>query len=310
VFSGENNMKTGVRFRRSCTLGFALITLLGLSAVAAFGQTIDGNVVGSVTDTSGAAVVGAEVTATNLATGVVANARTNESGAYRFDHLTVGTYSIGVKMTGFKTVSEKVDVQLNLTATRNLTLQPGAASETVEVSGTPPTIDTTTSQLTTTYENQVLQQIPSASIGTGVLNASLLQAGVGSTGGVGAGSGPTVGGQRARMNNFTIEGTDNNDKTVTGPLVMVPNDAVANFTVIQNNFSPEFGHSAAGQFNQVVKSGTNAIHGLVYEYFRNRNLNAVDRWRIRVCLRILVTTITVSAGRWADRSSKTSCSTL
>lgn len=270
-------MKKGVRFWRSCGFVFALLSLLGLAAVVAFGQAIDGNVVGTVTDTSGAAVVGADVTATNVATNVVSTGKTNESGAYRFDHLPVGTYRITVRMTGFKAISEQVDVQLNLTATRNLTLQPGAATETVEVSGTPPTIDTTTSQLSTTYENQILQSVPSASIGSGVLNASLLQAGVGSTGGLGAGSGPSVGGQRPRENNFTIEGTDNNDKGVTGPLVMVPNDAVANFTVIQNDFSPEFGHSAGGQFNQVVMSGTNTIHGRVYEYFQNRNLNAVDQ---------------------------------
>jgi hypothetical protein len=270
-------MNKGVRFWKRCGLAIALISLLGLAAVGAFGQAIDGNVVGTVTDASGAAIVGAEVTATNIATGVVATGKTNESGGYRFDHLTVGTYRINVKMTGFKAISEQVDVQLNLTATRNLTLQPGAASETVEVSGTPPTIDTTTSNLSTTYENQVLQDIPSASVGSGVLNASLLQAGVGSTGGLGAGSGPSVGGQRPRNNNFTIEGTDNNDKGVTGPLVMVPNDAVSNFTVIQNDFSPEFGHSAGGQFNQVVVSGTNTIHGRVYEYFQNRNLNAVDQ---------------------------------
>ena len=270
-------MKKGVRFWSSFGFALALMSLIGLAAVGAFGQAIDGNVVGTVTDSSGAAVVGADVTATNVATGVVASGKTNDSGGYRFDHLIPGTYRITAKMKGFKTISEQVDVQLNLTATRNLALQPGAASETVEVSGTPPTIDTTTSQLSTTYENQILNEIPSASVGSGVLNASLLQAGVGSTGGLGAGSGPSVGGQRPRENNFTIEGTDNNDKGVTGPLVMVPNDAVANFTVIQNDFSPEFGHSAGGQFNQVVVSGTNSIHGKIYEYFRNRNLNAVDQ---------------------------------
>ena len=69
---------------------------------------------------------------------------------------------------------------------------------------------------------------------------------------------------------------DNNDKSVTGPLVTVPNDAVDNFTVLQNNFSAEFGHSSGGQFNQTIKSGTNSFHGKLYEYFQNRNLNAED----------------------------------
>ena len=258
-------------------LVFALFGLLAISAGLAFGQAIDGNVVGAVLDSQGAAVVAAQVNAVNVATNVVATTKTNSAGEYRFDNLPVGTYKITARMTGFKTITEQVDVELNKTGTRNLTLTPGAASETIEVSGTPPTIDTTTSQLQSTYEEKQLQDLPSASTGTGVLNLSLLEAGVGSTGGLGAGSGPSVGGQRPRENNFTIEGTDNNDKTVTGPLVYIPNDAVANFTVIQNQFSPEFGHSAGGQFNQVLVSGTNTIHGRVYEYFQNRNLNAIDQ---------------------------------
>ncbi len=255
----------------------ALFGLVAISTSLAYGQAIDGNVVGTVLDSQGAAVVGAQVDAVNVATNVVAATKTNSAGEYRFDNLLVGTYKITAKMTGFKTITEQVDVELNKTGTRNLTLTPGAASETIEVSGTPPTIDTTTSQLQSTYEEKQLGDLPSASTGTGVLNLSLLEAGVGSTGGLGAGSGPSVGGQRPRENNFTIEGTDNNDKTVTGPLVTIPNDAVANFTVIQNQFSPEFGHSAGGQFNQVIVSGTNTIHGRVYEYFQNRNLNAIDQ---------------------------------
>ncbi len=262
---------------RLLALLFAFFGLLALSASVAYGQAIDGNVVGMVVDTQGAVVVNADVTAVNIATNVAATTKTGSNGQYRFDHLLPGIYKITAKMTNFKTISEQVDVQLNTTTTRNLTLTPGATSETIEVSGTPPAIDTTTSQLQTTYETQILSDMPSATVGTGVLNASLLQAGVGSTGGLGAGSGPSVGGQRPRENNFTIEGTDNNDKGVTGPLVYIPNDAVANFTVIQNQFSPEFGHSAGGQFNQVVVSGTNTIHGRVYEYFRNRDLNAVDQ---------------------------------
>ncbi len=88
--------------------------------------------------------------------------------------------------------------------------------------------------------------------------------------------GPSVGGQRPRDNNFTVEGVDNNNKTVTGALITVPPDAVENFTLLSNQFNSEFGHSSGGQFNTTVKSGTNDFHGSAYEYFRNRNLNAVD----------------------------------
>jgi hypothetical protein len=99
---------------------------------------------------------------------------------------------------------------------------------------------------------------------------------VATAGGVGVGTGPSVGGQRPRNNNFTIEGVDNNNKSLTGPLVIVPNDAVAEFSLLQNQFSPEFGHSSGGQFNTVVKSGTNSFHGLAYVYNANRNYNAFD----------------------------------
>ena len=69
---------------------------------------------------------------------------------------------------------------------------------------------------------------------------------------------------------------DNNNKAVTGPLMQIPNDAVESFTVLQNQFSPEFGHSSGGQFNQTIKSGTNTWHGSAWEYFQNRDLNAID----------------------------------
>ena len=266
------------------TLAIALLTLLALSVGLVYGQAIDGNVVGTVVDSTGAAVAGADVSATNVATGVTASSKTNNTGQYRFDNLLVGNYKIAVKASGFRTTTVLMEVLLNATGTANVTLTPGATSETVEVSGEAPIIDTTTPQLQTTYQEKQLLDLPTAGLGVspngqnlGVLNLALLDAGVGSSGGLGAGTGPSVGGQRPRNNNFTIEGVDNNDKGVTGPLIYIPQDAVANFSVLQNQFSSEFGHSTGGQFNIVVNSGTNSFHGRAYEYFQNRNLNSVDQ---------------------------------
>ena len=258
-------------------LALALLVAVALIPVGAFGQAISGTVVGTVTDSSGAVVANADVEATNVGTGVTTHATTNGTGFYRVDNLIPGSYKITVKGAGFKTNTQTVDVQLNRTGTLNVTLVPGSASETVEVFGAAPMIDTTTPQLGTTYEIDTLRSIPTAGAGAqGVLNLSLLQAGVGSSGGLGAGTGPSVGGQRPRDNNFMIEGIDNNDKGVTGPLVYVPNDAVSNFTILQNQFSPEFGHSNGGQFNTSIISGSNSFHGAAYEYFQNKNLNAID----------------------------------
>lgn len=257
-------------------LVFAL-ACFALSSVNLFGQAQGGRIVGTITDSTGAAVANADVQATNVGTNVPSKTKTNGAGEYHIDNLIPGAYKVTASASGFKGTSETVDVQLNMTGALNLTLVPGSASETVEVSGAPPLIDTTTPQLGTTYETDTLRAIPTAGAGVlGVINLSLLQSGVGSSGGVGAGTGPAVGGQRPRNNNFTIEGIDENDKGVTGPDIYVPNDAVSNFTILQNQFSPEFGHSTGGQFNTSIISGTNSFHGTAYEFFQNRNLDAID----------------------------------
>src|SRR5204863_9520836 len=111
----------------------------------------------------------------------------------------------------------------------------------------------------------------------GVYNLALIGAGVASSGGVGVGYGPSIGGQRPRNNSFNVDGVDNNRKDVTGPVLFIPNDAVAEFTVLQNQFSAEFGHSSGGQFNTVLRGGTNQMHGMVYDYLQNRHLNAMDQ---------------------------------
>jgi hypothetical protein len=251
--------------------------MLTLTAGLAIGQAVSGDLVGTITDQSGAAVSNATVTAANVGTGVKTTTRSNSRGEYRFGNLPVGHYDISASSAGFNdAVTHNFDVELNKTATANLVLSIAGATTSVEVTETPSAIDTTTAQVQTTFEQKQLQDVPTAAIGLGVLNLSLLSSGVSNTGGVGAGEGPSVGGQRPRNNNFTIEGVDNNNKSITGPLVFIPNDAVQNFTVLQNQFSPEFGHSSGGQFNTVIASGSNAFHGRLYEYFQNRNLDAID----------------------------------
>src|SRR5215470_14718264 len=263
----------------ACKLVCRLLICLALAAtLASLGraQVISGDIVGAVSDKSGAGIPNATITAENIATGIKTTTTSNDRGEYRFANLLVGTYTIRVSAPNFSTTTiSKFEVELNKTSSLPVTLEVGAQSLTVEVTSVAPSIDTTTAQVGTTYQ-EGLQDFPTAAGPSGVLNLSLLQPGVASSGGIGAGSGPSVGGQRPRNNNFTIDGVDDNDKGVTGPSLMVPNEAVQEFTVLQNIFSPEFGHSNGGQFNQVVKSGTNTFHGAAYEYLKNRNLNAID----------------------------------
>jgi hypothetical protein len=252
------------------------IVLLALAAQA-FAQTTSGELTGTVFDATGAVVPNATVTATNENTGVVSSTATTSAGQYRINNLLVGKYDLSVTASGFtKAEVKNVDVALNHLATANVTLQIGQSAQTVEVAAEAAAIDTSTAQMQQTYSAQQLESLSMTSTGSGVINAALLQAGIATGGAVGLGTGPSVGGQRPRNNNFTVEGIDNNNKSITGPLVQVPNDAVSEFTVIANQYSPEFGHSTGGQFNQIIKSGTNQFHGGLYEYFANRNLNAAD----------------------------------
>jgi len=263
-----------MRFLRTPWAALAAFLALGLPLVA---QLTTGNITGTVFDPTGATVAGATVVAHNTATNVENTTTSTSSGDYRFENLPVGTYTISVEAAGFtKAQIQNVLVQLNQTVTSNVTLQIGQASTKVEVTESAVAIDTTTAQIQSTFETKQITDLPNTATGSGVLNLSLLSSGVATSGAVGVGTGPSVGGQRPRNNNFTIEGIDNNSGSVTGPLVTVNNDAVAELSVLQNQFSPDFGHSSGGQFNLVVKSGTNAFHGAVYDYFQNRNLNAAD----------------------------------
>jgi Carboxypeptidase regulatory-like domain/TonB dependent receptor-like, beta-barrel len=260
---------------RNCLL-LVLIALLS-AGISMFAQVVSGDLTGTVFDATGATVPGASVTAKNDATGVATAVKTGATGDYRIGNLPVGTYTIAVTASGFARRELKgVEVQLNKIATANVRLEVGQSVETVEVTAAAAAIDTTTAQVQTSFESRQLMDLPNTAGGNGVLNLSLLNAGVSTSGATGLGTGPSIGGQRPRNNNFTIEGIDNNSDSVTGPVVSLPNDAVAELTVLQNQFSPDFGHSSGGQFNSIVKSGTNEIHGTLYEYMNNRNLNAAN----------------------------------
>ena len=255
-----------------------VFSTFGVFCVVAYSQAISGDLVGTVQDASGAAVPNAAVVATNTATNTNYSVSANGSGEYRISNLLPGTYSVTASATGFnKTTLTNVAVNLNQTATANFTLQVGALSSSVEVAEANAGLDTTTAQIENTFESRQIADLPNVSSGAGVINLSLLQAGVSSSGGIGVGMGPSIGGQRPRNNNFTVEGIDNNSKAVTGPVLGIPNDSIAEFTLLENQFRAEYGHSSGGQFNTIVRSGTNQFHATLYDYLFNRNLNALDQ---------------------------------
>ncbi len=258
-------------------LWIALLALIGLASERAESQLADGHLVGTIVDVTGSSIPGASVRAENPGTGAVWAQESDALGTYRFNNLPVGRYTLTVVADGFAPKAfSGVAIALNRTTTVNAAVEVEQVETEIEVTVATAHIDTTSSSVSGSFDSRQALYSPSADIALGVLNLSLQGAGVASSGGTGLGEGPSIGGQRPRNNNFMIEGVDNNDKSVTGRIVDVPNEAVVEFSLQQNQFGAEFGRSTGGQFNTVIKSGTNQVHGSLYEYFTNRHLNATD----------------------------------
>ena len=263
----------------SVLLALVIFALTGVPRLNA--QAADGNLVGTVTDQTSAAVPNATVEITNTATGVKSTTTSGGDGQYRFNNVPVGGYDIKITHAGFtSTILRNNAISLNATVTANATLAVGDVATIVDVTETSTLIDTTTAQVGATFEAREAIDTPSSSLPLGVLNLSLLGAGVANPGGIGLGDGPSVGGQRPRNNSFSIDGVNNDRRDVTGHNVNVPNEAVSEFSMLQNQFSAEFGNATGGVFNTVVKSGTNKIHGAAFEYLQNRTLNAQDNLNV------------------------------
>ena len=254
--------------------------------VSAHAQVTTGSVRGVVSDQTGAVVPNAKVTLSRKSTGGSQTAQTSSSGQFEFSNLQPGDdYTVAVEAPNFKTLSlTDVKVSVNQVTDLPAQLAAGAVSETVTVTaGGTELVDTTTANLSKAFSSRQVVELAQTSAGpagsaAGVNNLALLAPGVTSSGGVGVGTGGSVGGQRPRDNNFVVDGVDNNDKSVTGPQSYISPEEVAEFTLLQNQFSAEFARSNGGNFLTVTKSGTNDYHGTFYGFFRNRYLNALSNF--------------------------------
>ncbi len=265
---------------------FALALSLALMAGAVQAQVTTGTVKGVVSDPNGAVVPGAKVTITRKSTSESRTTTSSDSGNFQFDNLQPGAdYLITVEAANFKKAEvSDVAVQLGKAADVPVLLQTGQLTETVTVSaGGAELVNTTNADLSKGFDSRQVVELAQTSAGpiggAGVNNLALIAPNVSSAGGVGVGTGGTVGGQRPRNNNFMVDGIDNNDKSVTGPQSYISPEEVAEFTLLQNQFSAEFGRSNGGQFITVTKSGANEYHGTMYGFFRNRYLNALDNFQ-------------------------------
>jgi hypothetical protein len=253
--------------------------LMSLSAPFAAAQSTGGRIRGTVVDPSGGAIAAAKVTLTNEATHATRDAEAGANGEYIFLEVPVGSYEINAQSTGFKKYVRK-GIALNLNEVLNLdiTLQVGAAVETVEVTGAPPLVDTSSTQLGAVVNERSISELPMAQRDTYQLLQ--LQPGVQSQLGVDSVYGSdragvvSVNGGRGRDNNFSVNGGDGNDQFANLPLIQPSPDSISEFRVLTNTFDAEYGRNSGAVVNVVTKSGTNEFHGNAYEFFRNQALNA------------------------------------
>jgi hypothetical protein len=265
---------------RWCAVCLAVAMSLSIPALVR-AQGTSGRILGRVADPSGAILANVKVTLVNEGTSVSRDARTNENGDYDFVEVPVGTYRLEFDLTGFKkNVRRGVSLDINQVVTLNMTMQVGAMQEVVDVTSEAPLVETTSTQLGAVVGDRAISELP--------LNARdtyqflQLQPGVMSTVGTGnqivygsdkSGS-VSVNGGRGRSNNFSVNGGDANDQFVNLPTVQPSPDSIAEFRVLTNTFDAEYGRNSGSVVNVVTKSGTNAVHGNLYEFFRNTKLNA------------------------------------
>src|SRR5581483_8723527 len=266
-----------------------ILAFVVLAAIAVWGQTFRGTILGTVTDISGAVVSGAKVEVKNVATGLQRTTQTSADGSYSIPELPLGTYTVTISQSGFQT-SVTTDVVVNVATERRVdaALKTGQVTERVEVSGQElPQVETTSAELGGTLTSETIANTPVN--GRDYTKLIYLNPGVsGSPDQISDSPGSfgtfSMNGSRGRANNFLLDGTDMNDGYRNDPAIneagvfgdpatILPIDAVAELKVLSNT-EAEFGRNSGAIVNIVTKSGTNQLHGSLLEFWRSGQLGA------------------------------------
>lgn len=257
----------------------------------AFAQVDQGTITGVVQDTSGAVIPGAQVTLTNTNTGLVLQRKADSRGVYIFSPIMIGQYTVSASAPNFETTLQK-NLTLHLSETLNvpLKLKPGSVTETVTVTSAPPLLQSEQASVSQDFSSRTINNTPLAERNW-VYMAQLSTGVVPSYGTRGGGHGDyEANGQRAEQNDYILDGVDNNVDIVdymngTMYAVSPPPDALSEFKLDTADYSAEYGHSAGSVLNVAIKSGTNHVHGDVWEYNRNTFFNA-EQWNANPLLPI------------------------
>lgn len=275
-----NNSVNGKRLA-----GFILLSLLAalILTTPLFAQTSNGTIAGVVTDQTGASVTNATVAAKSEATGDSRTVHTNSVGAYRIESLIPGVYNLTVKAESFSTTSvQSIQVVGTVVTSINATLKPGAASQTVEVQATAEALQTESGEISHTISQTEISTVPISSLNPYSLAVTL--PGVvttSSTMSFSNGTNFSVNGTRVQGNNFLIEGQDNNDMGIRGQGLQPQNvDAIQEVSIQTNSYAAEFGNGGGSVNNLLYKTGSNTLHGAVWNTLQNSSLDATDKYYV------------------------------
>ncbi len=245
-------------------------------------QEVTATISGTVTDPSGAAVVGAKIAAKSVERGLTYAAESNDSGIFRIAQLPVGSYELRVEKEGFQTYHYPAfTLTLNQVARIDVEMKVGQVSQTIEVSGAAPVLKTEATQVDTIINAATNDNLPLASrnyvqltlLAPGAVTTNPESFNNGNNTSVSSGR-PLINGNREQSNNFLLDGMDNNQVSDNVLGYTPAPDAIQEFNLITNNASAEFGNFEGGIVSATIKSGTNGFHGDIWEFFRNDVLNA------------------------------------
>jgi len=272
------------RARELAIMGFVYLLLSLLVAVPLWSQMDTGGITGTVTDQTGAVIPGVKVTIANQGTGLSISTTTDASGGYKFTPLKIGTYTVTAEFQGFQTSTHKdITVSVQQTPVVDFSLLPGQVTQTVEVTGAAPLLQTTDASVGQVVNSRNVNNLPLN--GRNFTFLAQLAAGVttpqADTRGNAASGAFAANGNRPSQNNYLLDGIDNNADLVdflngTNYVVLPPPDAIGEFKIQTSNYSAEFGRAGGAVLNATLKTGTNQIHGDVWEFFRNDALDARD----------------------------------
>jgi hypothetical protein len=265
----------------------ALACVIALATYSSFGQQTTGQIEGTISDSQGAALVGAEITVTEPSTGFTRTTISSNAGVYTIPLLPPGTYNMSVKAKGFSSVVQKsIGLAVGQIVTMNQTLKPGTASEVVEVSGEAPLIEVASTQVGGSVSPTEVSSLPI--LDRNFTELMTLIPGVRPA----EGFDPTktrvgnisVNGGDGRQLDISVDGGDNKDLVVGGLVQNFPVEAIQEFNVVTDQYSAEAGHSVGGVANVIIKSGSNTIHGSALGLTQLSTLNRTNFFEKQNCL--------------------------